>query len=342
MKITGRADSFVAKPDPKMRAVLVYGPDTGLVRERLNALTKSIASSVDDPFGVIEISAETLRDDPARLRDEAAAMSFGGGRRVVRVRDASDALAGLFESFDADSVGDALVVVTAGDLGPRSKLRLAFEGAERMAALACYSDGPDAVEAVAQAMLRAAGLQISPEALSWLVDHLGGDRELSRREIEKLILYKGERGVVTEDDVLACIGDTAGFGVDDLVYAVADGDQGTMQRVYGKLVHEGVSPITVLNAVSRHFLRLHETRARMSDGRNAEAAAAMLRPPVFFKYKSRFAGQVSRWSESLLARSLEIVADAETQAKSTDIPAEAVIERAFMQLAQVGRPAARR
>lgn len=342
MKITGRADSFVSKPDPKIRAVLVYGPDSGLVRERLNGLTRAVAGSVDDPFRVVEIPADALRDDPARLRDEAAAMAFGGGRRVVRVRDAGDTLADLFESFDQDSVGDALVVVTGGDLSPRSKLRLAFEGAERMGALPCYSDTPDAVESVAREMLRAAGLQIAPDALSWLVDHLGGDRELSRRELEKLILYKGGAGTVTEEDVLACVGDTAGFGIDDLVYALADGDQAAMQRVYGRLVNEGTSPISVLTAVSRHLSRLHETRGRMSDGRNADAAVAQLRPPVFFKFKTRFTNQVSRWSEPLLARGLEIVTEAEMQAKTTDMPAEAVIERAFMQLAQVGRGAGRR
>lgn len=345
MKITGRADGFVARPDPAVRAVLLYGPDTGLVRERLNGLTRAVAGAVDDPFRVVEIPADALRDDPARLRDEAAALSFSGGRKVVRVRDAGDTLAELFGAFAEDAArgaaGDALVVVTAGDLGPRSKLRAVFEGADRIAALPCYSDSAETVQAVAREMLKAAGLQVHPDALAWLVDHLGGDRELSRRELEKLILYKGGPGAVTEEDVLACVGDTAGFGLDDLVYALADGDQAAMQRVYARLVNEGTSPIGILTAVSRHLSRLHETRGRMAEGKSADAAAAMLRPPVFFKYKSRFAGQANRWSEALLARGLEIVTEAEVQAKSTDIPAEAVIERAFMQLAQVGRAARR-
>ena len=38
-----RADSFPRKPDPSIRAVLVYGPDSGLVRERAEALVKSAA-----------------------------------------------------------------------------------------------------------------------------------------------------------------------------------------------------------------------------------------------------------------------------------------------------------
>lgn len=92
MKIQ-RGDSFAAKPDPKIRAVLIYGPDAGLVRERLNIMTKAVAGAVDDPFRVIEFTADVLSDDPARLPDEAAAMALTGGRRVVRIRDAGDSTA---------------------------------------------------------------------------------------------------------------------------------------------------------------------------------------------------------------------------------------------------------
>lgn len=352
MKITGRADSFVAKPDPKLRAVLIYGPDVGLVRERLNLMTKAVAGAVDDPFRVIEFSAGVLGEDPARLIDEAASLSLTGGRRVVRVRDATDTLGALFESFletagAKSAVGDALVLVTGGELGPRSKLRLAFEQSDKAAALPCYADGAESLEVLVRSTLAAAGLQITPDALAWLTDRLGGDRELSRRELEKLILYMGadtkkSGGTVTDEDVLACIGDTAALGLDDLTFAIGDGDQGTMQRVYGRLTAEGTSPVSILTAVARHFVRLHETRGRMAEGKSADQAAAMLRPPVFFKLKDRFQSQAKRWNESLVARGLDILMDAEMAAKSTDIPTEAAVERALMQLAQVGRNAGRR
>jgi DNA polymerase-3 subunit delta len=124
MKIDARsADCFAQNPDPKVRAVLLYGPDGGLVRERAQLLTKSVVEDPKDPFRVAELSNSHLKEDPARLNDEAAAISFGGGRRVLRVQDPEEGLAGLFESFLKDLPGDALVVVEAGDLPPRSKLR---------------------------------------------------------------------------------------------------------------------------------------------------------------------------------------------------------------------------
>ncbi len=348
MKIpASRADAFAAKPDGGVRAVLIYGPDAGLVRERLNTLTIAVAGSTDDPFRVAEFSGDQLRDDPARLPDEAAALALTGGRRVLRIRDVSDTAAAAFTTFLDDPVGDALVLVASGDLGPRSKLRQAFEKSDDAAALPCYADEAQSLEAIIRKDLSAAGLKIAPDALNWLTEHLGGDRGLSRREIEKLVTYMGPEAsaageVITEEHVLACIGDNAALNLDDLIFAVGDGDQATLQRVYGRLIEEAVSPISVLTAVSRHFMRLHETRGKVSDGKNLEQATAGLRPPVFFKHKRRFQAQASRWSEALIARGLEILLDAELNAKSTDMPATAVIERALIQLANVGRSARRR
>lgn len=346
MKITGRAEAFLAKPDPALAAILIYGPDAGLVRERFNALTKAVAGSLDDPFRVSEISPETLRDDPARLGDEAAALSFTGGRRVVRIRAATDSVAEPMAKFIDAPMGEALVLVAADDLSPRSKLRLAFEKADRAAALPCYADNAQTLEGVIRETLKGAGLAISSDALSWLTDRLGGDRELSRRELEKLVLYigdsrEGEAKTVTEDDVLACIGDTAAMGLDDLIYAVGDGDQAGVQRVFARLTNEGTSSIGILTAVARHVLRLHETRGRMTEGKSLDQAMMSLRPPVFFKYKTRFAAQANRWTEALLARALDLLNEAEMLAKSTDMPADAAIERALIQIANVGRSSRR-
>ena len=348
MKIpSNRADAFAANPDAGLRAVLIYGPDAGLVWERLNILTRAVAETTDDPFRVSEFSGDQLREDPARLGDEAAALSLIGGRRVVRVRDATDTASRLFSTFLDDPASDALVLVTGGDLGPRSKLRAVFEKASEAAAVPCYSDEPQSLEGVIRLSLKTEGLQITPDALGWLTDHLGGDRAQSRREIEKLIVYMGKstagsKATITEGDVFACIGDNAALGLDNLIFAVGDGDQTTVQRVYGRLMAEAVSPISTLTAVARHLMRLYETRGYVTDGKNMEEAAASLRPPVFFKHRRRFQSQASRWPEALLARGLEILMDAELAAKSTDVPIEAVVERALIQLAHVGRGTARR
>ena len=127
MKLQARAiDGFLRSPDPKIRAVLLYGPDTGLVRDRAMALGRTVVADLSDPFRVTEMLGRAVADDPARLADEAAALSFTGGRRLIRVREAEDNVTAAFTAFLADRTpGDSLVIVESGDLGNRSKLRTA-------------------------------------------------------------------------------------------------------------------------------------------------------------------------------------------------------------------------
>ena len=70
------ADAFAKAPPPGTRAVLVFGPDLGLVRERVEMLMRAIVDDLSDPFRVSVILGPDLKSDPARLADEAMAPAF--------------------------------------------------------------------------------------------------------------------------------------------------------------------------------------------------------------------------------------------------------------------------
>lgn len=333
MKLSGhKAEAFLRSPDPAARAVLVFGPDSGLVRERAVRLAKTVVPDLSDPFRVAELGPAALKDDPARLADEAAALALTGGRRVVLVRDGGDGMASLFQSFLTTPLGDALVVVEAGELGPRSALRKLFEGADNAAALACYGDEGASLQQVIAEELKAGGLSAEPEAMAFLMDHLGGDRRLTRAELQKLVLYMGSPGRVTLDDALACVGDSASLSLDDLSLATADGDHATAQRVLDRLYREGVNPVAVLRSLSRHFQRLHLAAGLVAAGKSADQAMNALKPPVIFKAADRFRRQLGRWPAERVGQALERLIEAEGECKTTGMPAAEICSRAIMTL----------
>lgn len=335
MKLTGaKAEGFLKAPDAAIRVVLVFGPDSGLVRERVTRLIKGVVADPNDPFRVAELTPAILKDDPARLADEAAAMALTGGRRVVVVRDAGDSVASLFQGFLTNPMGDALVVVEAGELGPRSSLRKLMEGADNGAALASYADEGGSLSHVIQEELRAASLTAESDALAFLMDHLGGDRRLTRAELQKLTLYMGGPGRVRLEDAVACIGDTASLSMDDLSLATADGDHATAQRVLDRLFREGTHAVAVLRALSRHFQRLHYAAGLMAQGKSADQAMAALKPPVIFKAADRFRRQLGRWPADRAGRALEVLIETEADCKTTGMPAEELCSRAIIQLAR--------
>ena len=308
MKITGsRADSFTRHPDPKVQAVLIYGPDTGLVKERADCLSHTVVDDLNDPFRVVELSGQDLKKDPARLSDEVCAQSFLGGRRLLRIRDAGDALSRVLQDWLDSGLEGALVVAEGGELGPRSSLRKLFEKEDRTAAIACFADDAKSLAGVIRQSLSDQGIQISRDALTFLVGSLGSDRGVTRKELEKLVLYADGSTKIELEDVEHCIGDSGAASLDAVVYAVAGGDQAVLDRALHRLFGEGQHAVTILRVVSRHFQRLHLARGLADGGLGTEGAMKKLRPPVMFKFTDAFRRQLDQWTQERLASALAIL-----------------------------------
>lgn len=343
--LKGRAiEDFMRSGAGTVRAVLVYGPDQGLARERSDALARRIVPDFKDPFNYIELSDADLKSEPGRLADEAAALSFAGGERVVRYtapgEGAPPAVALLIGLLDSGRLNaNALVIVEGGDLGPRSALRQAFEKARRAVALPCYVDGPQAARALAVAMAREEDLKFDDDALDLIVTLIGEDRAMSRAELGKLILFKGLKsqrsgpGTITRADVRANLVDGAGDALDDIADAAADGAGAALSRALWRSAAAGASPISALRALWRSLARLKEAQGSIAAGSSPAEAMKKLRPPVFFGEERAFEARLRMWPPAHLDDALDLILSAEFDAKTTGAPQREIVERAALRVA---------
>ncbi len=327
-------EPFVKKPDAKARVILVYGPDAGLMRERANEMARSVVADLNDPFNVAALSADVLNDDPARLMDEAMAMSLMGGSRLIRIEDGSDKLTTLIKDYLAAPSTENLVIIEAGELGPRSSLRLLVEKATNAAAVPCYVDDERGVANLIRQTVSSAGYTMQGDAMSWFASNIAGDRARVRGEIDKLLIYMGnESKTITLEDVRAACGEAGDQSIDDLLYAIGNGKAEAALRAYNKLLEEGVFIITIMRSLQNHFRRLHYTRVLMKTGSSADEAMKKLQPAIFFKHTDAFKAQLRKWPEERLMAYMQRLAQVEAQMKQTGTPSETLGSNVILSLA---------
>ncbi|MBV9330570.1 MAG: DNA polymerase III subunit delta [Alphaproteobacteria bacterium] len=334
---TADADRFSARPPKALGAVLVFGPDQGLVRERAESLVKSVTEDLKDPFRVCELGEADLVGDTARLFDEAAALSMVGGRRVIRVREAGNGLAKLFEAFLENRPGDALVVVEAGDLAKGTGLRRVFENHPDAASIACYPDSALTLSDVVRDVMKRNGLSIAADVLDSAVSRLGSDRGVTRNELEKLALYAHGQKSVSLDDVDAALSDEAEVRVEDACDAAGTGDIAALDVALERLRIADTSAVAILRMAMAHFQRVGILRAEVGKGGNLEAALKRLRPQVHFQRSAAMKAQVARWDEEKIGEALDLLLDAEAMVKTTGVPEEAACGRALFSVAAIAR-----
>ncbi|MFN3959193.1 MAG: DNA polymerase III subunit delta [Parvularculaceae bacterium] len=343
--LKGKAiDAFLARRDKSVGAVLVYGPDLGLVRERADRIARLVTPDLKDPFNALDLQDGDLKGAPSRLADELCALSLMGGERVIRIRTSGESAAEAAKiavaGLDTGNLKpNGILIVEAGDLGAASGLRKTFEKSTSCLALPCYADAPADIRAIAVEAARAEDLRFDDDALGLLVSFLGEDRGVSRAEIDKLMLYKGPKavrqgpGTISLEDVKASLVDTISDAGDEAAKAAADGAPGRLALALHRLEGAGSGPIGTLRLAQREMTRLRTAQGMIAEGLSAETAMGRLRPPVFFMEKRNFEARLRRWPLSKIEAALDILLDAELGAKSTGLPDLEIAERALFKIA---------
>lgn len=304
------ADRIVAKPPAGVCFFLCYGPDSGLAAERAARLAALFADP-RDPFSLIKLDAAAIASDPNRLADEAYAVAMFGGKRAILVKDAgsranmADVVAGLFK----DPPSETAIILEAGELRSGHKLRSLFERDQKAYAIPCYVDDAAAIARLVDDETSKAGLAISPEAKTYLVNLLGGDRLISRGEIQKLCLYCHGLDRIELSDVEALIGDSAGISMDEIIDATATGDMNGLGEALQRATIEGIDPGFIALSGLRHFQMLDEARSTVDSGVKADDVVNGIRPPVFYKRKPRIVAALNLWSGERLVRATQMLAD---------------------------------
>ncbi|MBX9464984.1 MAG: DNA polymerase III subunit delta [Aquamicrobium sp.] len=301
-------DSWLRRPDPVVRIVLIYGPDRGLVSERAKAFVTATGVNADDPFSSVRLDASEVEATPGRLSDEAGTVPMFSDQRLIWIKGAgaqkqlADEVKRLAEAPPRDSI----ILIEAGDLKKGVALRSAVEGAAAAMALPCYADEGRSIDAVIDAVLTAQGLTIGMEARQALRSNLGGDRLATRSEIEKLALYCHGAREITLDDVNLMTGDVSGLSLDNAIDAVLSGQASSFDTAFARLIASGTNPFLVLAGAMRQFQALSLMRNEMDfAGKSPGAVVASARPPVFFTRRKLVETALQRWSAQALARALE-------------------------------------
>ncbi|WP_138466349.1 DNA polymerase III subunit delta [Poseidonocella sp. HB161398] len=338
MKLSTReAAGYLARPDPSHAGILIYGADPMRVSLKRREIVAALLGKEND-LGLTRIAAGDLRREPSLANDALKERSmFASGQRVVLVEDATDGLQAPIAAALADHAqGDAYLVVIAGALNARSKLRKAFESHPNALALGVYDDPPSRAEIEAQ--LAREGLRdLSREAMEALS---GLSRALDPGDfgqvIAKLGLYKqGDATPVTPQEIADMAPLTQEADLDDLLHVVAEARVQDIGPLLRRLETQGIQPVAIAIGATRHFRTLH---AAAADPGGVQSGLSRVKPPVFGPRRDRMARQAQGWGLRRLEQALTVLIDTDLSLRSAaTAPPMAVMERALIRLAMMGR-----
>ena len=337
-------DRYLSRPDPLIRAAVIYGRDMGVVRDRGNLLAAKMVDRVDDPFDVAQLTDGDLGDDPARLEGELASQSLMGGRRLVRLRMAGEkspadkvAAEALVRHAAGELNPDAFFLIEAGALGKDSALRKAAEKATGAAVIPCYEDEPGDVARLVRETLAKDNVHLNADALSLFVARMPKERGVARQEIERLALYIGPGSGVTATpaDLEAFLGVEPEASLFDAAADAFGGRLGEAQAGMRRARQEGEAGPAAVRAIGMHLGKLRRVLTLHKSGAGLQEAAKAA--GVFWKQEREFRRQARAWNLDELDRIQPEVLAADRACKTAGSPDHLIAERLALTIASRAR-----
>ncbi|RBP16401.1 DNA polymerase III delta subunit [Roseiarcus fermentans] len=327
------ADGFIQRLPAEVRFFLIHGDDEGLAYERSQAIVRRLIGADPDPLRLVRLEGDALARRPEALADEAYAVSMFGGSRAIWIdaqgRDLMPALEPLF----ARPPDECAIVIKAPQLKRGHALRTAFEKAADAAAIECYSDDPRALAALVDGALRQAGLAIEPDARDALLDLIGADRQTSRAEIAKLVLFAHGKARIGLDDVRAIVSNAAPSPIDALVDQALLGDLAGAAADAARFFADGGDANEVFGRLVARLTTLHRLRLEMETGRDFDSAFQALYLRATPEGRKALARAAQRWTSASISRQLPAIRAASGRIRATPDLAKVLATRAIWSLA---------
>ena len=333
MKLNAReATRFIEAPDRRYRGVLIYGEDGADVsRCRADIVAALIKDEGDD--NVTRLDVGLARRDPAAIADALRSRGFFGGQPVVIIENGTDGLAnGLSTVIKETTQDDAFLVVTAGVLPARSKLRKLFESDADLVSAPRYANALGRQD-VEDLMRRVGMKSVSAEAMQDLADFARvSDRSALSDLITRLHLYSmDDEREVSSEDVLACLPNSGDAAIDDVLDAIASGQADQLGGLMAKLESQGVTATSLVISAARKFRQLHAIAAA---GGSPEATISRLRPPVFGPRRDALIRQARLWGLAKAEGALQMIIETDSDLRGgAEAAGFALLERMFIRLA---------
>lgn len=324
-------ENFLSAPNSAYRIVLFFGPDRGLVSERASSLAAAISKREG---GQIErFDSAQLSETPDALSIALHAGSLFEPISVVRTDDENGAITKLLPELLDNPPTECTLIVEAGDLKPTSALRKGIEQSDIAASIGCYPDTDKSLGFFIQSFFRENEVKTNQETISFLIDNLGADRQISKNELEKLLLFIHPKKQVELEDAINICGNSSNIEYSDIIDFAFEGKIADIGEEFDRLAALGTSPSQIIRQAIGHTKLLQGITAGARGSSDIRATIQKMGGRIHFKRRDSITRQAVLWDSKRLLSALSDLGETELKCRQSPSLEPLLLSRQLMRIA---------
>ena len=271
---------------------LIYGENEGLKNEIIRNLEKIFKGSIENYDETQIINNNEL------FYEKMFNQSFFEKEKVIIINRCSDKIFEVIENIIERENSDIKIILNAGVLDKKSKLRNLFEKRRELVIVPTYKDNSITLADIAKRFFNNYKISISQETINLLVNRCNGDRGHLKSELDKILIYIHGKKSINLEEIYKLTNLAENFNINELVDTALSKNSQKTSDIINESNYKSDDGILILRTFLQKAKRLLNLYEKLDENSSLDGLVDNYKPPIFWKDKPIVKKQLENWSKS--------------------------------------------
>ncbi len=288
---------------------LLYGKNDGLKSECIDKiLNKSIGK-------VYNYDEKQIKDEIETFYENILSGSLFEDSKIIIINRATDKIYEIIQDLIDRDIHNIKIIINAGILETRSKIRSLFEKQKNLICIPTYQDNNDTLSKLATIFFRDEKISISQQNINLIIEKCNGDRGFLRNELNKIKNYASDKKKISSKEILKLINLTENFEFSELIDNCLAKNKNKIINILNENNFNTEESIIILRTFLSKAKRILKLAIQFEKNKDINKTINSAKPPIFWKEKNIVKIQLNKWKPEKIKKLIDSINNIELETK---------------------------
>ena len=273
----------------KVELILLYGRNEGLKSKITNDIFKN-----KDEINVYD--EKEILSNPNQFIEDSINKSLFVPQKKIIIKRVSDKILKIIEEIYNKDINDIKIILNAGSLEKKSKLRSFFEKSKKTLCIAFYPDSEQTLSKLAFKFFKEKNISISSSSINTVLGKCNGDRENLFNELQKIENYCKNGNKLNFEIVAKLTNIYENHSISELIDNCLAKNKNKILTILNENNFSNDDCIIITRIFLSKLKRILVLSDNYQKNKNIDLTINYAKPAIFWKDKEITKQQIVQWS----------------------------------------------
>ena len=275
----------------KVELILLYGRNEGLKSKITNDIFKN-----KDEINVYD--EKEILSNPNQFIEDSINKSLFVPQKKIIIKRVSDKILIIIEEIYNKDINDIKIILNAGSLEKKSKLRSFFEKSKETLCIAFYPDNEQTLSKLAFKFFKEKNISISSSSINTVLGKCNGDRENLFNELQKIENYCKNGNKLNFEIVAKLTNIYENHSISELIDNCLAKNKNKILNILNENNFSNEDCIIITRTFLIRLKKILVLSDNYQKNKNIDLTINSAKPPIFWKDREITKQQIVQWSPS--------------------------------------------